>query len=151
MRDLVQRLLAQKSSAVNATLNVSAVNQEYPDKKRNQATTDGSGKKGSVTGVEDWYYNGKEFRALSKAEVAKLEEMREKRSGSKKQKSNKWEKKKEGVTSLSWTVASLLTPVTELKDQVMVLDEVSRQDEETAPVDSRSNRNCTRQRSRSEI
>ena len=92
---------------------------------------------------------GKDFRALSKAEVAELTEMREKRTGSKKHKSNKWEKKKEGVASLTPTVASLLTVVTELKDQVQVPEEVREQDEQMAPADNRTNRNLACQGSRS--
>ena len=83
-----------------------------------------------------------------KAKVAELTEMREKRTGSKKYKSNKWEKKKEGVASLTRTVASLLTAVTELKEQVQVPADVREQDEQTAPVDNRTNRNLTRQGAR---
>ena len=86
---------------------------------------------------------------LTKAEVAKLTEMREKRTGSKKHKSNKWEKKKDGVASLTRTVASLLTAVTELKEQVQVPAEVGEQDEQSGPVDNRTNRNLTRQGERS--
>ena len=146
---LYKDYLAQKASAANATLNVSAVHQEYPDKKRNRATAYGSGKKGSVISVEDCYYNGKEFKALSKAELDELKEMREKRTSSKKQKTNKGERKKDSVTSLTCTAESLLTAVTDLKDQVKVPGEVTEKDEETAPVDNRSNRNLTRQRLRS--
>ena len=77
-------------------MNVSAVHAEYNGKKR----TPTSRKKRSKTGVEDWYYNAKEFKALTKTEQEELRELRATRQN-KKSKSNKWEKKPDSVSALT--------------------------------------------------
>jgi hypothetical protein len=143
---LYKDFLAQKASTANAILNVSAVHHEYAKVKKRGAQSSGNGKKGPITGIEDRYYNGKEFGKLSKDERDELTTMREVRTG-KKSKSNKWEKKKESsVASLTRTVASLLTSVTELKDEVRKSDEADESEEETVMVSNRSNKNLTRQK-----
>jgi hypothetical protein len=125
------------------------VHQEYSGKKRTGTTSGGSGKKGPKTGIEDRYYNGKEFKALSQKERDELSEMRDARTGGKKHKSNKWEKKKDSsVASLTRTVASLMTAVTTLKDEIKKPEEAAESEEETAPAGNRSNKNLTRQKSK---
>ena len=114
----------------------------------NQGYNKGGGKKGPLTGVEDRYYKRVEFIALSQPEKDELEEMRSKRPGgsNKKQKTGGGGKKgKDNIASLTRTVASLMSSITDLKDEVKRAENIGA-DDETTPANNRTNRNTTRQR-----